>query len=156
MRQYMAHTWPRAQNEFFVPCAIFSGRRYTCPACTTCCRADTQNLRSLRRSPQIADAGALTNHRQAAHPNSSSKAHAILLTKRIMHVKLVAYILNSVWFHYVSAHSSSSHSPLSCSFSSSLSLASASAPCYSSNFASPSYPSIHALSSAVDWNLLLA
>ena len=63
MRQYMAHTWPRAQNEFFVPCAIFSGRRYTCPACTTCCRADTQNLRSLRRSPQIADAGALSQNK---------------------------------------------------------------------------------------------
>ena len=68
------------------------------------------------------------HHRQAAHPNNGSKAHAILLTKTIMHVKLLAYILNSVWFHFVMVHSSSSHSPTSYSFSSSLSLASASMP----------------------------
>ena len=47
------------------------------------------------------------HHRQAAHPNSSSKVHAILLTKTIMHVKLLAYVLNSVWLHFVMVHSSS-------------------------------------------------
>ena len=47
------------------------------------------------------------HHRQAAHPNSSSKANAILLTKTIVHVKLLAYILNSVWLHFVMVHSSS-------------------------------------------------
>ena len=38
----------------------------------------------------------------------------------------------------------------------SLSLASTSAPCYRTNFARPSYPSIHVSCSAVNWNLLLA
>ena len=87
-------------------------------------RTGVQRDRSQDKQPIVS----VRHHRQAAHPNSSSKAHAILLTKRIMHVKLLAYILNSVWFHYVSAHSSSSHSPSSYSFSSSLSLASASMP----------------------------
>ena len=63
------------------------------------------------RSPGIIS---VQHHRQAAHPNSSSKAQAILLTKIIMHVKLLAYILNSVWFHFVMVHSSSKF-PYSCS-----------------------------------------
>ena len=56
------------------------------------------------RSPGIVS---VRHHMQAAHPNSSPKAQAILLTKTIMHVKLLAYILNSVWIHYIMLHSSS-------------------------------------------------
>ena len=96
------------------------------------------------------------HHKQPAHPHSSSKAHAISLTKTIMHFKTTrihvelrglllqcALILKpSVIKLFV--------------LKISLSLATASAPCYRSNFARPSYPSIHALFSAVDWNLLLA
>ena len=70
---------------------------YSADQCST--RPLTKS-RSFQRQP---------HHRQAAHPNSSSKAHAILLTKRIMHVKLLAYILNSVWIHYVMVHSSSGY-----------------------------------------------
>ena len=47
---------------------------------------------------------------QAAHPNSSSRAHEILFTKTIMHVKLLAYILNSVWLQCIMMHLSSSYS----------------------------------------------
>ena len=82
MRQYMAHTWPRAQNEFNVPCAIFSGYRYTCPACTMCCHAETNHLRSLRRSPQFADAGALTNYTTETN-NKSSKYTAVWQPLRV-------------------------------------------------------------------------
>ena len=48
------------------------------------------------------------HHRQAAHPNSSSKAHEIL-TKRSCTSKLLTYMLNSVGLHYVMVHSSSSY-----------------------------------------------
>ena len=76
-------------------------------------RTGVQRDRSQDKQPIVS----VRHHRQAAHPNSSSKAHAILLTKRIMHIKLLAYILNSVWIHYVMVHSSSCY-PLSSHLSS--------------------------------------
>ena len=64
-------------------------------------------------------------------------------------------MLNSVWL-YFRVHSSTSYPSSSYSSSSSLSLASAFAPCCRSNYARPSYCFTHASSSAVDWSLLLA